>query len=73
VIPSASSAAQQDAAAGEPQRVQSGLCCRLALNTGAPSEPRRRCGSQLSARSGRQMKRQEGADAMRVAGAAEGC
>ncbi len=44
-------AAQQGAAAAEPQRVPIGPRYRLAANAGASSEPRRRCGSQLSGRS----------------------
>jgi hypothetical protein len=42
-------AAQQGAAAAEPQRASIGPWCRLASNMGASTEPRRRCGSQLSA------------------------
>ena len=42
-------AAQQGAAAAEPQRVRIGPCYRLAANAGDSSEPRRRCGSLLSA------------------------
>jgi len=42
-------AAQQSAAADEPQLVPIAPWYRLASNNGASSEPRRRCGSQLSA------------------------
>ena len=66
-------AAQQGAAADEPQRVPIDPWHGCALNAGASSEPRRRCGSQLSTLYVSQIRRQISEGAARSLCAPDWC